>query len=426
MLSWLLKDKKKLRRMLNKKLTWPNIKVRSLSMRSRNSKIAALLVSHWANDGYSVILPPLLLIISLQFGLSTMQAATIISVYTMSSALVQLPLAFLADYSGRSKQILALGMFVSSAALFGYGGSTSYAWLLFFAFWGGLGFSGYHPISMNLMTQLFNGQKGFSLGIHTVAGSLGATMVPIILGVFSASWQVGVWLLAVPGIISGLWILLAFNGVRGAWKKDKSILVLSRKAVANPRVLLTTLFGGLNQMVYWGSLTFIPLFFAHRFHWSIAATNTLLGVFHFSALVSQPLFGYLSDILERNRLLFILGAVIASFTILFSVMNNAIWCAVFSVVIGAAVLALRPLTNAKVADITSPQVRSTAIGLSFTFSSGLGAAAPLLGGYMEKVYSFQAAFFVFGLIALLGLSILLILNGLEKRSAGKAEAAALE
>ncbi|MDO9534905.1 MAG: MFS transporter [Bacillota bacterium] len=384
-------------------------------LKSRGSKIAALLISHGANDGYSVILPPLLMVISLEFGLSTMQVATIISVFTLSSALAQLPVAMWGDYTGRIREILAAGLFVFSLALLGWGWSTSYFWLLFFAFLGGLGFSGYHPISMNLMTQQFSDRKGFSLGLHTVAGSMGATAVPAIIGFFSGTWRLGVSLMAVPGIFSALWILLTFGGRKAGDEKDKKSSPALKMTVLNPLLLLTASFGGVNQMVYWGSVTFIPLFFSYRFGWSAAATGALLGAFHFSAIVSQPLFGYLSDLLDRNRLLLILGSVNSLFCILLFLTQSPAWSSVFCVCIGASVLALRALVSAKVSDLVAVETRSTAIGVIFTFSSGMGALAPLIGGYMEQLYSYQAAFLVFGLFSFIGLGFLLVLGRLEKK-----------
>jgi len=387
-------------------------------LQSRGSKIAALLVSHWANDGYSVILPPLLLVISLEFGLSTMQVATIISVFTLSSALAQLPVAMWGDYSGRIREILAAGLFVFSLALLGWGWSTSYFWLLFFAILGGLGFSGYHPISMNLMTQQFGDRKGFSLGLHTVAGSMGSTVVPVIIGFFSGTWRLGVSLLAIPGFFSALWILLTFREKRVRdEKEDRKSSPALKKTVLNPLLLLTASFGGVNQMVYWGSVTFIPLFFGYRYGWSPAATGTLLGAFHFSAIISQPLFGYLSDVMGRNRLLFILGAVNFLFCILLFLAESSVWSSVICVVIGASVLALRALVSAKVSDIVMVETRSTAIGVMFTFSSGMGALAPLIGGYMERLYSYQAAFLVFGLLSFIGLGFLFALGRLERKRA---------
>ncbi len=405
-------------------------------MRSKTSKIGALLVSHWANDGYSVILPLLLVAFSLEFNLSSIQAASIISVYTTASAVAQLPVAFFDDYSGKSKQLLSAGLFVFSAALIGYASSPSYMWLLSFAFLGGLGFSSYHPISMNLMTQQFSNRKGFSLGIHTVVGSIGATMVPIILGFFSGNWRLGVWLLAIPGIISGLWVLLAFESVK-TWHHNKSVTIILKKTLTNPLLLLATTFGGISQMVYWGSVTFIPLYFTHYYNWTFEATGILLGAFHFTAIISQPLLGYLSDVMsrqlscqgstirrmkmiksyfrDRNLLLFLLGLVIVISCSLLSFIENLTSSVIFTLIIGAAVLALRPINNAKVIDIVDSEIRSTAIGLNFTFISGLGAVGPLLGGFIEEIYSYQTAFLVFGLINLLGLAVLFLLNYMEKK-----------
>ncbi|MDO9534727.1 MAG: MFS transporter [Bacillota bacterium] len=386
-------------------------------LKSRVSKIAALLVSHWANDGYSVVLPTLLLVFSLEFGLTTVQATQLVSVFAAASAIVQLPVAIWGDYAGRTREILAGGLFVLSAAMLGWGWSTSYSWLLFFAFLGGLGFSGYHPFSMNLMTQQYGDKKGFALGIHNVSGTMGATMVPIIIGFFSYTWRLGLSLLAIPGLLSGLWILLSFDSFRNLNPGNKGMGIALRKTILNPMLLLLSIFGGVNQMIYLGSVTFIPLVFAYRYGWTPAATGLLIGAFHFSALVSQSLFGYLSDIMDRNRQLFALGIAVSVLCLMLFLAKSPIWSAILSVLIGAVVLAIRSPLVAKKADIVGPETRSAAIAVGFTLNSGLGALAPLIGGHLEILYSYQAVFLVFGLFSFLSLGFLLAMRHLEKKSA---------
>ncbi|MDO9536006.1 MAG: MFS transporter [Bacillota bacterium] len=383
-------------------------------MKSKHSRFFVLLISHWANDGYSLVLPVLLIFISIKFSLNTIEVAAVITVYTMTTAIFQLPIAFLADYFGKSKQILAAGLFGFSASLIGYSWSPNYFWLLLFAVLAGICFSGYHPISMNFLTHLYAERKGFSLGIYMVAGSIGAATIPIIIGAFNENWQLAVYFLTIPGIIISLWIIFAFDNKNDCMQKNSSLSKILRMTLTNPMLLLLTTFGGINQMVYWGCITFIPLYFVHHYGWSSAAVGTLLGFFHFSAIISQTLCGYLSDIYGRNTLLLISSVIIAGAAIMCSLVGSSFWSIIFTVMIGSAVLALRPLVNAKVADIVPFETRSTAIGLNFTFSQGLGAIAPILGGYIQQIYSYQAVFLIYGLIVLFSCGILLFFFRLEK------------
>ncbi|HAP32176.1 MAG TPA: hypothetical protein DCQ14_03880 [Firmicutes bacterium] len=384
-------------------------------LKSKSSKVASLLVSHWANDGYAVILSPLLVVLSLEFGITTLQAAQIMSVYSIASAVGQLPISLWGDYSGRPRDLLAAGIVLLSLGLLGWGWSTGYHWLLLFAFVGGLGFSGYHPISMNLMTQQFGDKKGFSLGLHTMAGSVGATMVPVIIGVFSEAWRLGVILLAIPGFLSALWIILAFGNFRNSELRGGELALSLKKTVLSPMLLLVSGLSGINQMVYIGSITFLPLFFADRFGWSPAAIGTLIGAFHFSALVSQPLFGYLSDLMSRNRLIFCVGAVTFLCCFFIFLSRSPIFSAALGVLTGACVLAMRTLTIAKVSDIANAETRSAAIAVGFTFGGIMGAVAPLLGGYLQQAYSYEVAFLVFGLSIIIGLGFIAAQSRLGKK-----------
>jgi len=57
----------------------------------------------------------------IEFGITTMQAAQIMSVYSIASAVGQLPISLWGDYSGRSRDLLAAGLVLLSLALLGWG-----------------------------------------------------------------------------------------------------------------------------------------------------------------------------------------------------------------------------------------------------------------------------------------------------------------
>jgi DHA1 family bicyclomycin/chloramphenicol resistance-like MFS transporter len=181
-------------------------------------------------------------------------------------------------------------------------------------------------------------------------------------------------------------------------------------------LLLVAALSGINQMVYLGAITFLPLFFADRFGWSTAAIGILIGAFHFSAMVSQPLFGYLSDLMSRNRLIHISGIAIFLCCFLIFISRNPIISACLGVLAGACVLAMRTLILAKLSDIASAETRSAAIAVGFTFGGVMGALAPLLGGYLQQAYSFELAFLVFGLFIFIGLGFLMGQGMLERNA----------
>lgn len=128
-----------------------------------------------------------------------------------------------------------------------------------------------------------------------------------------------------------------------------------------------------------------------------------IGAFHLSALVSQPLFGYLSDLLNRNRLIYISGTGIFLCCFFIFLSRNPILSAGLGVLVGACVLAMRTLVIAKVSDIAGAETRSAAIAVCFTFGGVMGALAPLLGGYLQQAYSYEVVFLVFGLSIFIGL-----------------------
>lgn len=380
-------------------------------------KMGVLGLTHFLNDGYAIQLSPILVVLAAEFGLSVFQTGLLITAFNVANTVFQFPASLFTDVTGRRRTVLAAGLFLTAASVALYGISPTYGMLLGVAALGGLASAAYHPCGMAMVSHLADGRKGFFLGIYTLTGSAGAGIWPLLTGLLAVSigWRAGMWLLAVPGIVAALVVLAAFQDDRLAASQDRpSVGLLLRTVVYNRALLLLALFGAFNSTIFFGAITFLPFFLEQRFGWGPAHVGLALFVFNIAAVVSQPLAGHLSDRGDRPLLLFIGLLVTGIFTALIPFLTNP-WAVVgAAAVMGAAVLAARPLTFAAGTDFTDPRSFSSTIGFLFTSNMLFGSLSPMVGGLLERSLSLESIFWVYGAMAVFGSFFMLKLRRFPK------------
>lgn len=381
-------------------------------------KMSIILLSHMANDGYVTILTPILSEIKSEFGLSPIEMGLIMSIYSFAGSGMQMPVSFLADYTGRKKTILSLGLVLSAIGVMGYGFSAGYVSLLFFVLVAGIGSSSYHPTGMAMITdELGRDRKGFSLGIFTVAGSLGSSLMPFAMGFLALySWRLGAKILALPALITGVLIYLLFpEGHVENRSIKKTLIDIKDLILLNPPVLLIASFGGIVSLIYFGSITFLPLYMTEVYGWNPVKNGLFIGLFHSTAIVSQPLLGYLNDRYDGKKWLMVAGLAGAAALSLLVAFPSVMLTVFFGCIVGAAVLGVRPLVTALATDYTNTGTSSSTIGFLFMINTAFGALSPILGGTLQYYFSIQVVLVIYSILLLLGMLTLLPLK--EKDSA---------
>ena len=156
---------------------------------------------HIWNDLFFALLVPLLPIIKEDLGLSFAEIGLLRSVFNGASAILQIPVGYLAESVGEF-WLLVLGNIWVSVGLIGMGLSSAFPLLLAVSFLGGLGGGAQHPLGSSLVSRAYDG-GGRSTAVGTVnfAGDLGKMVAPLIAAatVVNFGWRatllVGLWTL---------------------------------------------------------------------------------------------------------------------------------------------------------------------------------------------------------------------------------------
>lgn len=376
---------------------------------------------------YPVALLPLYLRIQRDLNLSGVEQATLlVTVMGLAYFLPSYPLGILADRVSR-KKLLAIGLAINGLGFATLAWAPNYPCALASVIVSGLGGSFYHPAATALISQLFPGNKGRSLGFLAVGASAGFFVGPAYTGwraVAADSWRVPVFELGLLGIAAAALF---------AWLvKEQRVSPLTagprpRKDVVFPTsalwclFLLTCFAFALRDFAGsgMGSLTSLFLQKAHGF--DSQYTGLVLSGFFVVSAVSNPLFGRLSD---RRRIPWI-SFVLISAAILMSVFPRVpqAWMVPVLLLYGFLFVAGFPMVQAALMDSVPDAVRGRVFGLFITVGGlagnlahwavghwveGLGANAAVAAQY-PPLFSWLSGLV---LLSLLGLP---CLHGIRKR-----------
>ena len=124
--------------------------------------------THGLSDGFAGLLKPVLVLIVLDLGLSTFQAGALLSIFSVSTFLFLYPLSLLADFGGRKKEILILGLSVAALAFFAMRWAESFVLVALCAFFAGAGNATFHPSGTALTTERFPQRRSYG-GVPFIA-----------------------------------------------------------------------------------------------------------------------------------------------------------------------------------------------------------------------------------------------------------------
>ncbi len=131
-----------------------------------------------------------------------------------------------------------------------------------------------------------------------------------------------------------------------------------------------------------------------------------ISMFRFAGMLSNPVFGTLSDMLGRKKIIYfsVLGMFCLGFFTLISLFIQAVWVFVIGAVIYGFLWAIRPVCSAAINDVTEndKKVKNQAL---LQFFIGIGAGlGPMLGGWLGNYkpfgYSYMLPFIILLLLSI--------------------------
>ena len=354
-------------------------------------------LAHFAHHLLAALLIPLLPFIRDDFALDYTQAGWVVSAFTLSYGISQLPGGWLADRIG-PRILITIG--ISGVALSGLlvGLSSTYIMIVLFLVLLGVTGGGYHPASAPLISASVEpNRRGRALGLHQIGGTASHFLAPLIAVAIAAAWGwrgsfIG---LAIPTIAFGI-VFYRLLGRRGYTNKAERGIPTHTETLPTPghlrRLVSFLILSIAGQVLIFSVISFIPLFMVDHFGVGEEAAAAFLALIYSAGLWAGPLGGYLSDRLGRVPMLLAASAIAGPFLYLLNLVSYG-W-GIFAVLltIGMTMYIRMPVSEAYIVSQTSERHRSMILGIYyFCGIEGSAVLTPVIG-YLIDQFDFYKSF----------------------------------
>ncbi|MER7010847.1 MFS transporter [Saccharopolyspora sp. NPDC000359] len=331
------------------------------------------------------------------------------------SAFALMRLAF-APVSGRlvslfgERSIYVWGITIVGVSTAACAFAGSYWQLLVFRALGGTGSTMFTVSAVALLIRLSPPHlRGRASGVWATSFLLGNVSGPIIGGL-----MVG-YSLRLPFVTYGValfvaafvgWLMLRRSTLAARQADTGTTQSLTVRQALHHRTYRAALLSNFSNgwTIFGVRIALVPLFVVEVLRSTQSMAGVALSVFAVGNAAVLLVSGRIADQRGRKPLVLIGLAVSGLATASLGFTDSVPWFLAASLVAGMGAGILNPAQNAAVADIIGTQGKGGPVLASFQMSSDLGAIlGPLVAGVLADVISYQAAFAVTGLTAVLGL-----------------------
>ncbi len=399
-------------------------------------------VLHAFTHLYQVALMPLYLPIQQSFKLESVGSATfLVTLMMLSYFLPSYPMGVLADRVSR-KKLLGLGLAINGLGFIGLALAPSYPLALASMVVAGFGGSFFHPAATALTARLFPSNLGRALGLIGIGAGAGFFLGPIYSGwraTQSGDWRTPVLELGVLGLVgAGAFLWLADDTppspADDARRKARGEKLFSTPAAAALFVAAAFAFC-LRDFTGSGMGSLGSLFLQNAHGFTVQQTGVALSGIFLATVISNPLFGHLSD-RGRKRWACLVHGVAATIIVFFPHLPGGQhrWFFVVFMAYGFFFMASYPIVEAGVMHAVHDSVRGRAFGLWITIGGLLGNLSHWLIGHWvagfgargaqpEAYYPLYATLALLLVVSLIGLPCLQAVQRHEHGETGQTVAA---
>jgi len=364
--------------------------------------LPVLALAHFSHHLLTALPIPLLPLIRDDFALNYTQSGLVISAFSLSYGIGQLPAGWLADRIG-PRLLITIG--VCGVALAGLlvGLSQTYIMMIVFLVLMGVLGGGYHPAASPLLSiSVEPKSRGRALGLHQTGGSASFFLAPPIAAAIAAVWG---WrgpfiTLAVATILLGTalyrflgrWadrktaehrITSSYNEAPAASRRLHQLIPFIILSASTAAVIITT-------------ISFIPLFVVDHFGVAEEVAAALIAVFYSAGLWASPLGGYLADRLGYVPVVLAMCFIAGPVIYLLNLVSYGLGIGTVLVLIGMSMYVRMPASEAYIISHTPERRRSTMLSIYYFGGMEGGALLTPVMGYLIDQLGFYLSFTITG------------------------------
>ncbi len=361
------------------------------------------MLAHFSHHLLTALPVPLLPFIRDYFALDYTQAGLVVSVFSLSYGIAQLPAGWLADRIGPR---IMITVSICGVALVGLlvGLSQTYVMLIVLLALMGVVGGGYHPSAAPMISASVEPKnRGRALGFHLIGGSGSFFLAPLIAAAVAAIWGwrgsfIG---LAVPTMLFGItfYVLL---GRRAKMNKTQEAITHHQAKSASPpgylrRLVPFMILSAFTQAVTFSVITFIPLFLVDNFGVGEGTAAAFLSIIYSAGLWASPLGGYLSDRLGRIPVVLAASLITGPLIYLLSLASYSLGIGVLLLIIGIVIYIRMPASESYIIGQSPARHRSMIYGIYYAAGiEGSALLTPVMGYFIDR-FGFYSSFTIAGI-----------------------------
>lgn len=362
-------------------------------------------------------------------GLSLGQMGVLLSAFSWSYALCQLPVGALVDKVG-PRWLLGIGLVVWSLAQAAGGLAATFGWFVIARIALGIGEAPQFPAAARVVSNWFPARsRGAPTGIYNSASPLGVALAPICLVplIAATSWHWAFFVTGAMGLVAAvIWVALYRDPVREQMTADERAYLEADAAGKDaPKTSFATWAALFRHRATWGMmlgffgsvylnwvyLTWLPGYLRTERHMDLAYAGLASSVPFLCGFAGALIAGWASDRVAKEAASPVSGrrnAVVASMLgmVVFTIPAALVESNIVAVACISIVIFLANASSAcawSLATVAAPPSRIASLGAIQNFGGFLGGAlAPILTGYIAQTWSFVPALLTGAGIAFVG------------------------
>ena len=358
------------------------------------------ILAHTGHHLVASLLTPLLPFIRDDFGMTYTQTGWIVSAFSLTYGISNLPGGWLADRIG-PRTVVTIG--VAGVALAGILAALSVNMIMLALFLTLMGISGggYHPSAAPLISASVQPERrGWALGLHQVGGSTSFFIAPLLAAGIAGvlGWRGAFITVAIPTLIFGL----VFYIILGRLEQDNGTGMTDQpigrhdddgeKGLSLPHLIAIIVMGIASMTLIMSTTYFVPLYAVDNYGISDKIAAASITVYFLGGVWGGPLGGYLADRLGKISVILMAGLIGAPTIFLLNLAPFGIAFYAVLVLLGTLLNMGLPVVEAYIMDCCPDRHRSKVLGIYYSGSrGGAGVGAPILG-YLIDQYGFFTGF----------------------------------
>jgi MFS family permease len=357
---------------------------------------------HVCNDAFFAVMYPIMPFIAAELGLSYSQVGLVKTVFSASSALLQLPAGLLAERWGEYALLVWGNAWVASGML-GIAAAGGLPLLLLAVFFGGLGGNMQHPLASAMVARAYaDGRRATALGTLNFAGDLGKMATPALVGLAAVAvgWRVTLVGLGLFGLVFSLLVGLARVWVGPLPMTVREVGHSDATGHIPNAFWLLVVVGMLDATTRGAALTFLP-FVLNTHGFDAAEVSLVFGLIFAGGAAGKFVCGLLGD--RFGPFAVVLVTELTTACALVGLLGSPPAVALgLAAVFGFALNGTSSVLYAAVASFLPEHRRGRGYGLYYTGTLAAAAVAPLAYGFVADQLGLGWTFFVMaGLTALI-------------------------